>query len=74
MIADAGPLVATAGAAWVPWTDLEGAAFDLEGVALGQGQGHLAAGPGDDALKRGTRDAHTPSGFLLSQAFQVRQA
>ena len=72
-MANAGPLVATARAARVPWTDLEGATFDLEGVALGQGPGHLAAGPGDDALKRGTRDAHAPGCLLLGEAFQVSQ-
>jgi hypothetical protein len=46
--------------------DFEGAAFDLKGLALAQGQGHLAAGLGDDALKGGAGDTHAPGCLLLS--------
>ena len=74
MIAGSGALAPAARAARTGRGYLKGPAFDLDGVTLDQGQGHLVAGLGHDALKGGTRDAHTPGRFLLSQAVQVGQA
>ena len=73
MIQGSGPLAPTAGAAWTGRTDLKRAALDLQGVALDQGQGRLAACLGDDALKRRARDTHVPGRLGLGQAFQVSQ-
>ena len=53
--------------------DLKGPTLDLEGVAFCYGQSNLAAGTGNDALKRGTGDPHATGRILLGQAFQVGQ-
>jgi hypothetical protein len=53
---------------------LKGAPLDLKRVPLDQCQGDLTAGPGDDALERGTGDAHALGGLGLGQALHVGQA
>jgi hypothetical protein len=55
-------------------TDLEGAALDLQRLTLGQGQRHLAAGPGEDTLEGGARNLHAGGGGRLGQALQIGQA
>jgi hypothetical protein len=54
-------------------TDFEGSAFYLQGLTFGQGQGNLAAGPDEDALKGGTGDIHAGGSLCLGQAFKVGQ-
>ena len=54
--------------------DLKGPAFDLEGLAFNESQGHLAAGLGYNALKGRAGDAHASGCFLLGEAIQVGQA
>jgi hypothetical protein len=55
-------------------TDLEGPSLDLQCLTLGQGQRHLAAGPGEDTLEGGARDLHAGGGGCLGQALQIGQA
>jgi hypothetical protein len=71
---DARSLVPAARAARSRCPNLEGPALDLQGMAPGKGQGNLAAGPRDDALKGRAGHTHPISRLMLSEAFKVGQA